>query len=429
MTYSDVITYLYSQLPMFHRVGQSAYKANLDNALYLDRYFGHPHRKYKTVHIAGTNGKGSTSHMLASILQEAGYKTGLFTSPHLKDFRERIRVNGQMIGEDYVVRFIEAHKPVFDDIKPSFFEMTSALAFQYFADENVDIAVIEVGLGGRLDSTNIINPLLSVITNIGLDHTDILGDSLAKIAAQKAGIIKERTPVVIGEFNEDTWPVFEEKSRSLNIVPILAENEYRADYSLFTTDQKQVLQVTRQGETIYKDLKLDLSGFYQRKNTCTVLAATDALKQAGINISREAIYAGCTHVMQNTGLQGRWQILGNNPLIICDTGHNKDGIREVVNQIQAVACKKLHMVIGFVKDKDISAIIKQMPKNAKYYFTQANIPRALPANELQGLASSYGLSGSAYSQVNEALEAAKNNASKDDFIFVGGSTFVVAEVI
>jgi dihydrofolate synthase / folylpolyglutamate synthase len=429
MTYPEVLDYMYKQLPMFHRIGQSAYKANLDNATELDNYFGKPHRNYITVHVAGTNGKGSVSHMLASILQKAGYKTGLFTSPHLKDFRERIRVNGEMITEEDVIRFIENHREILDSIKPSFFEMTSALAFQYFSDAKADIAVIEVGLGGRLDSTNIITPALSIITNIGFDHMELLGDTLDKIAKEKAGIMKKNVPVIIGEYHQETWPVFEQVEHSLDSPLTLAEKEYNVEYSSLTTDAKQVFTIYKGGQTAYQDLKIDLLGFYQRKNICTVLTAIDRLKTSCIDIPEKAIYEALAQVVPTTGLQGRWQILGNHPLIVCDTGHNKDGIHWVTEQIKTVPYQQLHMVIGFVKDKDVASILRQLPREATYYFTQANIPRALDAGELKEMAVTFGLLGNMFTTVQEALDAAKENAAKDDFIFVGGSTFVVAEVV
>jgi dihydrofolate synthase / folylpolyglutamate synthase len=429
MTYLEVLDYMYRQLPMFYRIGQSAYKANLDNAVALDKYFGNPHRNYMTIHVAGTNGKGSVSHMLAGILQKAGYRTGLFTSPHLKDFRERIRVNGEMILEKEVVRFIENHLAILDTVKPSFFEMTSALAFQYFSDVKADVAVIEVGLGGRLDSTNIITPALSVITNIGFDHMELLGNTLDKIAKEKAGIMKRGVPVVIGEYHQETWPVFEQVAQLQDSPITLAEKEYQVEYSLFTPDQKQVFTVYKNSRIAYRDLKIDLLGFYQRKNISTVLTAIDQLRAAGFHIPGEAIYEALAGTSEITGLTGRWQILGNNPLIVCDTGHNKDGIHWVTEQIRAVPYRQLHMVIGFVKDKDVSAILEQLPRKATYYFTRANIPRALDAGELKEMAVTFGLYGNSFATVIEALDTAKENAAKDDFIFVGGSTFVVAEVV
>ena len=429
MTYAEVLNYMYEQLPMFHRIGHSAYKANLDTAIYLDNYFQHPHKQYKTIHVAGTNGKGSISHMLSGILQKAGFKTGLFTSPHLKDFRERIRVNGEMIPEAEVVDFIENSQKVFSTVKPSLFEMTSALAFYYFSKVEVDIAIIEVGMGGRLDSTNIINPILSIITNIGLDHTEFLGDTLDKIAFEKAGIIKDDVPVVIGEYHPETWPVFKDIAKRHHSDITLSEELFKVDYSLYTPDQKQVFNVYRNEKLVLPDLKVDLLGFYQRKNVCTVLTALEQLKKTGIEIPDEVIYNALKDTSKITGIQGRWQNIGSNPLIICDTGHNKDGISWVVEQIKAVPFKQLHIVIGFVKDKDISSILALLPISATYYFTNANIPRAIPSDELKQLAMTYHLHGGSYETVTSALKAAKGNAGNDDFIFVGGSNFVVAEVV
>jgi dihydrofolate synthase/folylpolyglutamate synthase len=429
MTYNETIEYMFNHLPMFHRIGKSAYKANLDTALYFDQYFDYPHKAYKTIHVAGTNGKGSVSHMLAAILQTAGYTTGLFTSPHLKDFRERIRVNGQMIPQNEVIDFIEQNKPAFEETQPSFFEMTSALAFHYFRKAKVDVAVIEVGMGGRLDSTNVINPVLSVITNIGFDHTEFLGDTLAKIATEKAGIIKKETPVVIGQYNPETWEVFSEFGNRFLSPVFLAEKRYTANYSLFTNDYKQVFQITHDSKTEYPNLILDLAGFYQRKNSCTVLTAVDELRNRGFRISNDHVYHALSQVTTLTGLQGRWQILGNNPLIVCDTGHNKEGMTWLIEQIKAVPYRHLHMVIGFVNDKDISGILKMLPSSATYYFTNASIPRALEANQLAGMAAGFGLNGSSFSSVKQAFDTAKASAGADDFIFVGGSTFVVGEIL
>ena len=428
MTYSEALTYMYEQLPMFHRIGKSAYKANLDNALFLDNWFENPHNQYKTIHIAGTNGKGSVSHMLAGILHTAGYKTGLFTSPHLKDFRERIRVNGHMIPEVEVVDFIEKSKTVFDEVKPSFFEMTSALAFYYFAKVNVDVAIIEVGMGGRLDSTNIINPILSVITNIGLDHTEFLGDTLEKIAFEKAGIIKDNVPVVVGEHHPETWPVFEKVANEHKSNITLVDAIFKAEAIINNTD-KQSFNIYRNSNLFLENVELDLLGQYQQKNVCTVIAATEELKKQGLSIPDTAVYKALNETSLITGLQGRWQVLGHSPLIVCDTGHNKDGISWVVEQIKTVKYKKLHMVIGFVKDKDVTNILKLLPTDATYYFTNAQIPRALPADELKQLALSYHLQGNSYISVKEGLETAKKVADKEDFIFAGGSNFVVGEIV
>jgi dihydrofolate synthase/folylpolyglutamate synthase len=429
MTYIEAVQYLFSQLPMFHRIGDAAYKANLDNALFLDKYFGYPHKNYSTIHVAGTNGKGSVSHMLAAILQTAGYKTGLFTSPHLKDFRERIRIDGEMIPETEIVQFVEKHKDTFTELKPSFFEMTSALAFDYFNRKKVDIAVIEVGMGGRLDSTNVITPILSVITNIGFDHTQFLGDTLEKIAKEKAGIIKNEIPVVIGEVLPETRPVFVEVSDTLKSLVLFAEERYKTEYSVFTSDRKQVFNIEQNKKLVYEKLKLDLGGFYQRKNICTVLSAIEQLQKNGLRVTKDNIYEGLLNVTKITGLRGRWQELGYNPLIVCDTGHNAHGIKLVAEQLRSIPNKKLHIVIGFVKEKDVRKILELLPKHAAYYFTQADIPRALPVEDLKKVAIEYGLEGETYTTVKDAYRAACDRAEKEDVVFVGGSTFVVAEIL
>lgn len=425
MDYKETLEYMYSQLPMFHRVGKAAYKANLDNARALDELCGFPHRNYKTVHIAGTNGKGSVSHMLAAVLQKSGYKTGLFTSPHLVDFRERIRVNGEMIPEHAVVDFVLQFKQNFEVLKPSFFEMTSALAFQYFADAKVDIAVIETGLGGRLDSTNIISPLLSVITNIGLDHTDLLGDTLTKIAGEKAGIIKKQVSVVIGETLPETKEVFETVARTMNAEIRFADQYYKASFVEEENADVQKIWVEKRamnGE-IYE---LDLKGLYQVKNICTVLSATDVLKAAGLELN---IHAGLKTAGKATGLLGRWQVLSEAPLIVCDTGHNRDGISWVVSQIKRMKYSKLHFVFGVVNDKDVSKVLPLLPGDAIYYFTRAAIPRAMDESELKQKAGDAGLKGESYPTVAEAIKKAKKNAAPNDLIFIGGSTFVVADAL
>jgi dihydrofolate synthase / folylpolyglutamate synthase len=429
MDYNEIVQYMYNQLPMFQRIGKAAYKANLDNTLALDSYFKHPHQQYKTIHIAGTNGKGSVSHTLASILQEAGCKTGLYTSPHLRDFRERIKIDGQQIPESFLIDFIVDHKFLFEDIKPSFFEITVALAFQYFAKENIDVAIVETGLGGRLDSTNIISPELSIITNISKDHTDLLGDTLEKIAGEKAGIIKKNIPVVIGETHVETFPVFVSKANEMHATVIQADHEYSCSHSHLTPDGRQIFEIQRSGQLVYENLHTDLLGFYQRKNICTVLSAVDELRKRGFVIPEEAVYKGIANTVANTGLLGRWQILDFEPLIVCDTGHNEDGIRQVMAQISATPHQNLHIVFGVVKDKDVSTILALLPKTAKYYFTRANIPRALGELELMNLAKAFGLKGNAYYNVQAALTAAKDAADANDMIYIGGSTFVVAEAI
>ena len=431
MNYAETLAYLFEKLPMFHRIGQAAYKSSLDNTLKLDEIFGHPHLKYKSVHVAGTNGKGSVSHMLAAVFQSAGYKTGLYTSPHLKDFRERIKINGEMISEDEVIHWIEDY-PVKNDLwemEPSFFELTAALAFDYFAKKEVDIAIIEVGLGGRLDSTNIITPEVSVITNIGLDHTNLLGETLEKIAAEKAGIIKMNIPTVIGTTQKETEQVFKDTAKIKHSKLFFADQEYFADYSMMGLDGKQILNVEKNGAIIYPELRLDLLGIYQLKNVPPVLKAIEILIEKGWEISNQNIYEGLGNAAKLTELLGRWQIMGNNPLIICDTGHNEDGLKMVVSQIKNTVYKTLHFVFGVVADKNQDAVLQLLPKDAVYYFTKANIPRAMNEKELAQKASEFGLKGTSYPSVIEAFNAAKLNADKNDLIFAGGSTFVVAEIL
>jgi dihydrofolate synthase / folylpolyglutamate synthase len=429
MTYSQTIEFLYSRLPAYHRIGKAAYKNNLDNTIALDTYFGHPHRKFRTIHIAGTNGKGSASHMIASVLQEAGYTTGLYTSPHLKDFRERIKVNGQMIPKREVSEFVKKHNGIIDIVQPSFFEMTVAMAFDYFARRKVDVAVIEAGLGGRLDSTNIINPVISVITNIGHDHMDLLGNTLAKVAKEKAGIFKNGVPVIIGETQKETANVFISMAKRIGSQISFADR----NFSCSMNDQE-----TSAGEREYsvKDLTdnqitrglIPLGGDYQKKNLMTVF---QIIKMLGpdFKIPRTAQINGIRKVVLNTGLQGRWQILGRDPLTICDTGHNKEGLEYVMHQISKIPATGLHLVIGFVSDKDISSILPFFPINANYYFTRAKVLRALDEKVLQLKASEYGLKGESYSNVRKALKTARSKALSTDLIFVGGSTFIVAEVI
>jgi len=427
MNYQETIEYLYSSLPIFQRVGKAAYKADLGNTLALDEHFNHPHRKFKSIHIAGTNGKGSTSHMTAAILQKAGYKVGLYTSPHLRDFRERIRINGEMIPKDEVTEFVNLNKDFFDKLKPSFFEMTVALAFNYFAKENIDIAVVEVGLGGRLDSTNIINPMISIITNIGLDHTDLLGDTLEKIAVEKAGIIKPNVPVIIGSTQPETTNVFKNKAKENNASITFADQVVTVKNYIPISDNLQRFEMEYKGNNL--NIEIDLLGHYQRFNIPPVLVCVDLLKEMGMNIPDSSIYEGLKTVKSTTGLMGRWQILGKNPTIVCDTGHNTDGIKLVTEQIQKATFKNLHMVIGMVADKNIDGILALLPKNATYYFTQAKIPRALNSLKLKEKAETFDLKGKAYSSVSDAFAAAKKAASNSDLIFVGGSTFIVAEVV
>ncbi len=433
MNYGEVLSFLYSQLQSFQKVGKSAYKPGLQNALALDAYFKSPHKKYKTIHIAGTNGKGSVSHMLASVLQEAGYRTGLFTSPHLKDFRERIKVNGLMITEDEVVEWFEEHKEMVEKIKPSFFEMTSAMAFDYFRCREVDIAVIETGLGGRLDSTNIIKPILSVITNIGLDHTDLLGNTLEQIAFEKAGIIKNGVPVIIGETQAETKKIFEEQSDEMFSEIVFADQRYKIEKSFLTTNQYRlykILQTERtSGKVVYEGLKTQLLGEYQEMNVITVLAVIDTLRDSDIEMSDHHVYRGLRNVVSLTGLLGRWQVLLQKPYMVCDTGHNADGIKHVVRQIQACKYRKLFIVLGMVGDKDVKSVLQLLPTEAIYFFTRAQIPRAMNEDMLMELGKKHGLMGSCYSSVSEALSAARAIANDEDMIFVGGSTFVVAEIL
>ena len=408
MTYKETIEYLFNSTPVFEHVGASAYKPGLQTTEILDAHYGHPHKNFKTIHIAGTNGKGSVSHSLASILQEAGYKVGLYTSPHLIDFRERIRVNGIPVSEEYVIRFVEDFKHLnskrIHPLSPSFFELTTALAFKYFAEEKIDIAVIEVGLGGRLDCTNIITPILSVITNISFDHTQFLGNTLAQIASEKAGIIKHQVPVVIGETTKETRPVFENKAKEMDAPIFFAEEIDRSECDQY---------------------EFELKGTYQKKNLRTILCAMKRLPF----IHPEHIQKGLTNVCKNTGLMGRWQTLSTNPLIICDTGHNVGGWKYLAPQISSVPCDRLHIVFGMVDDKDIRNVLSMLPKNAVYYFTQANNHRAIPAQQVGELAKEYGLSGNIYPTVAQAYEEAKSSASENDFIFIGGSSYIVADLL
>lgn len=428
-SYQETLDFLFAQLPMYQRVGTAAYKADLETTLNLDKYFNHPHNSYKTIHIAGTNGKGSVSHCLASVLQQAGYKVGLYTSPHLTDFRERIKVNGQMIPERKVIDFVEKHQAIIQDLQPSFFEMTVAMAFDYFKSQSIDIAVVEVGMGGRLDSTNIIAPEVSVITNIGLDHTAFLGNTLAQVAEEKAGIIKPGVPVVIGQTQEETSQVFIRKAASLNVPIIFADQKLRVPYSTYSLDEKQVFQIISGDEVKYPDLKLDLLGHYQRKNIITVLITLEVLKNKGFDITQEVIYEGLANVVRNTSLLGRWQTLGYNPKIVCDTGHNAEGIELIVEQLKNTAYKQLHFIIGMVDDKDHSKVLSLLPQEATYYFTKAAIPRSMDIEKLQSMAKVHQLSGSCYSTPLLALEAAKKNAYSNDLIFIGGSTFIVADIL
>jgi dihydrofolate synthase/folylpolyglutamate synthase len=439
MTYSETIEYLYSRLPMFTRIGASAIKKDLTNTLELCKRLDNPQQKFRSVHVGGTNGKGSTSHMLAAVLQTAGYRTGLYTSPHLRDFRERIRINGKMIAEVEVVDFVKEQQGNIEEIEPSFFEVTVAMAFNYFANHQVDIAIIEVGLGGRLDSTNIITPILSVITNIGYDHVNLLGDTLAQIAQEKAGIIKPAVPVIIGQRQAEVESVFIEKANETRSGITFASEEWEVENNtterLKTQGSEDLLeirikQINPKSQPLnLAALQLDLTGSYQLKNLPGVLSSVEELREQGFNITDEHIIEALARVKTLTGLMGRWQILSKDPLVICDTGHNEDGIREVVRNIETTPHTNLHIVIGMLKDKDIHKVLQLLPQKATYYFCKPDVERGKNEKDLANEAFQFGLVGATYPTVKAALITARANAGKDDLIFVGGSTFVVAEVI
>lgn len=422
LTYDNAIDFLYTQIPMFQRMGANAYKPGLDTSIALDKAFGNPHSRFPSIHIAGTNGKGSTAHTLAAILQSAGYKVGLYTSPHLVDFRERIRINGEMISHSAVVDFVNRYRALQLDCQPSFFELTMTMAFEYFAKEKVDIAVIETGLGGRLDSTNIISPILSIITNISFDHTAFLGDTLTAIASEKAGIIKRNTPVVVGEASGDVKQLFLDKSIEMNS-PIKFADENKAFSSAELTPDGYLYH-----NTPFGNITGELTGECQQKNTATILSAIEQLRLIGWEITPDAVKQGFANVCNLTGLAGRWMELQQSPRVVCDTGHNVGGWEYLSRQLSQVE-GKLHMVIGFVNDKDISHILDLMPHNATYYFTRAEIPRALSADEVKAIALAKGLKGEAYATVAEAYQKAIVSASATDTIFIGGSTFVVADLL
>lgn len=495
MDYQNTLKYLYESMPMFQQVGGKAYKPGLETTQRLDEYFGHPHQQFKTIHIAGTNGKGSCSHTIAAVLQSAGYRVGLFTSPHLLDFRERIRINGEMIPEDYVVRFVEEHRAFFEPLQPSFFELTTAMAFRYFADQKVDVAVIEVGMGGRLDCTNIITPELCVITNIGFDHMQYLGDTLPKIAREKAGIIKKGIPVVIGRASGQVKRVFTLMAQKMEATTIYASLRMQ-DHSMTMksykdlpklrekySNLKTVLEQTQEfANLIEKDLNeknvkfiqetiqegmvffdptdqlavidklidkrkdvimtknyffpigffYELTGAYQLENLLTILSALDELKKLGYKITKKDYLNGFSNVCELTGLMGRWQKLQNYPTVICDTGHNVDGFKMICQQLEDIHNdfkQNLHIVFGMVNDKDIENVLKLLPKHATYYFTKASVKRALPEDELHKLAVKYDLKGNTYPTVVDAVRAAKANCPPEDFIYVGGSTFIVADLL
>jgi dihydrofolate synthase / folylpolyglutamate synthase len=427
MDYQQTIDYLFSRLPMFSRIGVSAYKSDLGNTIELCRFLGNPQDKFKSIHIAGTNGKGSVSHMLSAILQTAGFRTGLYTSPHLKDFRERIKIDNEWVKEDYVIEFTERIQPLIGKLEPSFFEITVAMAFDYFSRMKVDIAVIEVGLGGRLDSTNIITPVLSVITNIGYDHMNILGDTLKQIASEKAGIIKKGIPVVVGERDSSSAMVFEERASEKGATLSFADQKrFVADWKF--QRHQLIAEVTTTHSNDKQYYHLDLMGLYQIKNLITVLESVKVLQQRGWNIPDRQVTKALSEVKHLTGLHGRWETIHENPLIILDVGHNEDGIREIARQIEITDHEGLHIVIGMVKDKEITRILGLLPVQARYYFTKAQIPRALPEQELAVRASDFGLAGNPYPNVNSAVRAALELAGKKDLIIICGSVFIVGEV-
>ena len=430
-SYAEVKEYIFGQLPMFHRIGAAAYKNNLDTTIALSRLCGAPEKNFPCVHIAGTNGKGSVSNMLAAVLQSAGYKTGLFTSPHLRDYRERIRINGEMISEKAVVDFVKKYKDDFEPLQPSFFEWTFGLAMQYFSDNKIDIAVVETGMGGRLDSTNITNPLLSIITNIGFDHTQFLGDTLPKIALEKAGIIKPGIPVVVGRSFEETDAVFINKAKETQSELMFADKIFAC------TDFVQVLEMpfgcrfsmSRDEMPLIKNVYCSLGGLYQQENLQTLFAAIEWLNKTSYRLLEKDIISGLSDVKAHTGFAGRWQVLDENPLTICDTGHNEDGLNFVVKQLSLVNKGKLHMVIGMVNDKDVEKILRLLPVDAQYYFCKPDIPRGLEVDVLMSYAKKLSLAGNSFSSVSDALMQARKDSKSNDTVFVGGSTFVVAEVI
>lgn len=427
MNYKETIDYLYHTLPMFSHIGAAAFKKDLTNTIALCDALGNPHKKFKSIHIAGTNGKGSASHMLAAVLQTAGYKTGLYTSPHLKDFRERIKVNGQMCEEDFVVAFVQKIKPQIETIQPSFFEITVAMAFEYFVHEQVEIAVIEVGLGGRLDSTNIITPELCVITNIGWDHMNMLGDTLEKIAFEKAGIIKENIPVIIGEFIPETKQVFENTALEKNASIFFAqEKRYVSEWKY--EHHKLMVTVVNNHNDAHELYALDLPGIYQTKNIITVLESIHQLQLKGWHISHERIKMGLAKTKKITGLHGRWELVHADPTIILDVGHNVDGMKQVVEQLELTTYNQLHIITGMVKDKEVEKVLALLPKHASYYFTKSQIPRALPENELAEKALLFGLKGKTFPTVNAAINHVLQHAHKDDLILICGSVFLVGEV-
>lgn len=426
MTYSQTLNYLYEKLPLFSRTGAKAYKADLKNTLALCEFLGNPQHRIKTIHVAGTNGKGSTSHMLASIMAQNGYKTGLYTSPHLKDFRERIKINGGMVPQDFVVDFVEKTQEITKEIRPSFFELTFAMALNYFAKEKVDVAIIETGLGGRLDSTNVIHPILSVITNIGLDHVDILGDTLEKIAFEKAGIIKPQIPVVIGQFTQETKPVFLNKASETNSEITFAQENYSIISAKNDHDYLEV-EIISIATNFKEKYHLDLGGLYQQNNLLTVLSAVEYIKDHFV-LNTDSIKTALANVKNLTGLHGRWEVINSRPKTALDVAHNADGVSQLLKQISVTKFDTLHLIFGMVKDKDIDKVLAMLPVNAQYYFTNAHIPRALAASELKEKAELFGIKGNWYDNVNVARKAAEDASSGEDLIVIFGSVFVVGEV-
>lgn len=428
-SYEETLDYLFSRLPMFTRIGSAAYKKDLTNIKALCKALGNPHKAFKSIHIAGTNGKGSTSHMLASVLQEAGYKTGLHTSPHLLDFRERSRVNGKMISKKEVIEFVEQHKALIEEIEPSFFEISVAIAFNHFAKESVDIAVIETGLGGRLDSTNIITPILSIITNISFDHMNMLGDTVTAIATEKAGIIKADVPVIIGQAGDEEAEVFHQKASHIRSLMKWSEKTWTAE-RISETPESATYSAKRMGKVKFENLQLDLPGTYQQYNLATVLTAIDQLINIGYDITEDHILAGLSKVKANTGLRGRWEKLSESPLTFCDVGHNEAGIREVLKMFKPYESMPLHFVLGMVNDKDHDKVLSMLPKNATYYYCKPNIPRGQDAETLRAEGIAHGLHGAVYDSVAAACEAAKRQAIESKgWVYIGGSTFVVAEAL
>ena len=430
MNYKQTLDYIYANLPMFQRIGAAAYKADLSTTIRLCERLNNPQLAFPSVHIAGTNGKGSVSHLTASVLMESGYKVGLFTSPHMKDYRERIRINGQMVPEDWVVKFVNRNKENFEELRPSFFEMTYVLACSWFAEQKVDIVVMETGMGGRLDSTNTCRSILSVITNIAFDHMQFLGSTLPAIATEKAGIIKHSVPVIIGQRQSDVFSVFNQKASDLESTLEVAEDRYSIIDWKYLQDSNEVsFSILKDSAPFLNTLTCELTGVYQKKNLCTAISVCERLPELGFVISAESFRRGISRVVSNTGIKGRWQRIGVDPVTIADTGHNEDGIRQVLEQLKLMKYEKLWWVLGMVNDKDISTVLKMLPQDANYIFCQASVPRALDAFELERIASLNGLKGVVIPDVSKATSQARKNAAKRDLILVGGSTFVAAEVV